>query len=198
MLSSAIPAYLTTSRGIHDAFTTTPTDIAAFASEANVLHPSNNNLTASQKELLLWHHRLSHASLHWVRLLLCPRRLLSTLDSEAALHQGPYLPVSNDFVPRDVSISHIKCAACLSSKAHVHGPATKPTLSPADRKAIYDRFNHGLRGHRMVLKTDDLSPGDCISADHFHSPVHGRLPNSYGRLLTRLCDLGLAGAQRST
>ena len=180
MLSSALTAYLTTSRGIHDAFTTTPSDLAAFASESDVLHPSNTNLTASQKELLLWHHRLSHATLRWVRLLLRPRRYLSTLDNEAALHEGPYLPVSNDFIPREASISHVKCAACLASKAHVHGPATRPKLSSPELKAIYDKFFRGLRGERMVLKAGDLSPGDYISADHFHSPVHGRLPNSYG------------------
>ena len=181
MLSSPLPAYLTTSRGIHDTFSITSADLTALASESDVLHRSNNNLTDSQKELLLWHQRLSHASIHWVRLLLRPRSFLSTMDNEAALHQGPYLPVSNDFVPREASISQIKCASCLAAKAHSHGPNSRPTLSPAERKEIYAKFSQGLRGVRMVLKRDDLSPGDCISADHFHSSVQGRLPDSYGR-----------------
>jgi hypothetical protein len=32
-----------------------------------ILHQNNANLSASQKELLLWHQRLSHASVNWVQ-----------------------------------------------------------------------------------------------------------------------------------
>ena len=35
-----------------------------------ILHQNNVNLSASQKELLLWHQRLSHASVNWVQTLM--------------------------------------------------------------------------------------------------------------------------------
>jgi hypothetical protein len=34
-----------------------------------ILHQDNTHLLASQKELLLWHQRLSHASVKWVQKL---------------------------------------------------------------------------------------------------------------------------------
>jgi len=33
----------------------------------------------------------------------------------------------------------------------------------------------------MTLKTEDLKPGDCISADHYFPPIQGRLPHSFGK-----------------
>ena len=39
----------------HDAFHTTDDDVFAFAAETNVPDGSNVNLSASEKELLLWH-----------------------------------------------------------------------------------------------------------------------------------------------
>jgi len=46
----------------HDAFHITDNDVFAFAAEKNVLDESNVNLSAAEKELLLWYQRLSHAS----------------------------------------------------------------------------------------------------------------------------------------
>jgi hypothetical protein len=36
----------------------------------NILGKDNTNLSASQKEVLLWHQRLSHASIQWVQILM--------------------------------------------------------------------------------------------------------------------------------
>ena len=49
----------------HDAFHITDDNVFAFAAEENVLDESNVNLSAAEKELLLWHHGLSHASILW-------------------------------------------------------------------------------------------------------------------------------------
>ena len=46
----------------HDAFHVNDDDIFAFAAEKSVLDERNVNISNSEKELLLCHHRLSHAS----------------------------------------------------------------------------------------------------------------------------------------
>jgi hypothetical protein len=60
----------------------------------------------------------------------------------------------------------MKCAACLFAKASTRSSAgMAPHLSPKTLK----------------LKTNHLAPGDCVSADHYFSPVPGRLPHTFGR-----------------
>jgi hypothetical protein len=39
----------------------------------NILSDNNTNLSASQKEVLLWHQRLSHASIQWIQMLMRKR-----------------------------------------------------------------------------------------------------------------------------
>ena len=55
-----------------DAFAYTSSDIRGVSSD-NLLHMKNSNLSASQKEVLLWHYRLSHASTSWIQLLMRDR-----------------------------------------------------------------------------------------------------------------------------
>ena len=50
----------------HNAFHITDNDVFVFAAETNVLDGKNANLSKSEKELLLWHNRLSHASIWWL------------------------------------------------------------------------------------------------------------------------------------
>ena len=45
-----------------------------FASQHRVLGADNTNLSASQKEAMLWHQRLSHASMSWIQLLMRDRK----------------------------------------------------------------------------------------------------------------------------
>ncbi len=42
----------------------------------SLLHQANTNLSASQKELLLWHQRVSYVSVKWVQKLTCNRKWL--------------------------------------------------------------------------------------------------------------------------
>ena len=59
----------------------------------NVLHQTNTNLSQSQKELLLWHQRLSHASVKWIQALMRDQKWLpsNVSKNEPALHSGPFI-----------------------------------------------------------------------------------------------------------
>ena len=40
---------------------------------------------------------------------------------------------------------------------------------------------HVLHSKKRVLKQDHLQPGDCMSADHYASPIIGWLPHTFGK-----------------
>jgi hypothetical protein len=130
-----------------------------------ILHQNNANLSASQKELLLWHQRLSHASVNWVQILMCKQKWLpGSADNKNALHSGPFIPMKS--CAQVCNTSTLKCAACLLAKASTKLPVNlAPRASPK---------NH-------ILKQDHLQPGNCISADHYFSPILGRLPHTFGK-----------------
>jgi hypothetical protein len=122
---------------------------------------SNQNLTPAQKELLVWHHKLSHASLSKIHSL-C-RRKRKPKDSEVIsdvvpYNDGPILPCNHN-VPSAVR-DNLLCASCAIAKASRRSPGVQVTRA-ADSE--------------MVLKQDHLQPGDCISCDHYLSPVPGRV-----------------------
>jgi hypothetical protein len=132
--------------------------------KTSLLNASNTNLSLPQKEVLLWHHHLSHASIPWVQSLMRHRKFLPcSNDDNHALHQGPFIRTNSRAPACD--ISGLKCAACLYAKASVRSPSNlPPRRSPRN----------------MTLKTNDLQPGSCVSADHYFSPIQGRLPHSFG------------------
>ncbi len=45
--------------------------VANITQTKSILSSANQNLSSSQKELLLWHQRLSHANLTWIQTLMC-------------------------------------------------------------------------------------------------------------------------------
>jgi hypothetical protein len=63
-------------------------------------------------------------------------------------------------------IMSLKCAACLCAKAAVRSPEN--TMA---RKSVKSK----------LLKTDHLQPGDCVSADHYISHIHGRVHGGFGK-----------------
>jgi hypothetical protein len=134
----------------------------------NVLHQSNTNLSQSQKELLLWHQRLSHASVKWIQALMRDRKWLPTNvnKNEPALHTGPFIRTKAGSRAHCCDSSTLHCAACLYAKASTRTPSNLAPL-PSTKNNI--------------LKRDHLLPGDCVSADHYFSPIIGRLPHTYGR-----------------
>lgn len=154
------------------AFDFTTNDARAFPL---LLSDSNVNLNASQKELLLWHQKLSHDSISWIQLLMRDRKWLrDRSDSEISLHSGPFLPCRSKCQTCD--IDGLKCISCICAKAH-----RRPVQTRRDPDNLL-RFSHQLDGRvAPILKRDHIAPGDCISTDHYLSPINGRLYTSFGR-----------------
>lgn len=143
-------------------FSSTGTEVWA----DNVLAEKNKNLTPAQKELLRWHQRLSHAGLSTIHNL-CRQKRSGRVDSTSdlvAIRDGAQLPCT--FNVPSATCDGLLCAACETAKASRRAPSMRPTCKPASRK--------------MLLKQNDLQPGDCISCDHFLSPVKGRTISSSG------------------
>jgi hypothetical protein len=129
-----------------------------------LLNDNNTNLFQPQKEVLLWHQQLSHASIPWIQSLMRNKTFLPCSNNVgSALHQGPLIR-TNSRAPT-CNISGLKCAACLYAKASVWTPSNlPPRQSPKN----------------MKLKVEKLMPGSCISADHYFPPIQGQLPQSFG------------------
>jgi hypothetical protein len=83
---------------------------------------------------------------------------------DAALHSGPFI-VTKSYAPT-CDISNMKCVACLFAKASTQSP---PNMAP-----------HPLPKPHM-LKSNHLTPGDSVSADHYFLPVPGRLLHTFGK-----------------
>ena len=148
-----------------DAFGYTTQDYKGIVGLKSVLHQTNSNLSSSQKEVLLWHQRLSHVLINWIQTLMHNRKWLPNSGNlDAALHLGPFIFTKSHAPTCDVL--NMKCVACLFAKASTRSSAgMAPCPSPKTLK----------------LKTNHLAPGDCVSADHYFSPVPGRLPHTFGR-----------------
>ena len=133
----------------------------------NILHQANTNLSLSQKELLLWHQHLSHASVKWIQAMMRDRKLLPINDgNDTALHLGPFIPTKTGSRAHSCNTSTLQCAACLYAKASTRSPTNlAPRSLPKNN----------------ILKQNHLQPGDCLSADHYFSPIPGRLPHTFGR-----------------
>jgi hypothetical protein len=143
----------------------------------SVLSNQNTNLTSAQKEVILWHIRLSHASVSWIQLLMCSRQWLQNHDpSLTSFHSGPFLPCSKQSPTCDTQA--LKCISCVCAKAH-HRSTKSASCRDPDRVSQLTAQLNGQRNR--ILKTGHTLPGQCISADHYLSPIEGRLYTSYGR-----------------
>ncbi len=112
------------------------------------------------KELLL-----ETSSVHsWIQSLMRNKNFLPCSNNGGdALHQGPLIR-TNSRAPT-CNVSGLKCAVCLYAKASAQTPSNLP-LRQSPKK--------------MMLKIDNLTPGSCVSADHYFSPIQGCLPHSFG------------------
>lgn len=122
----------------------------------SVLDETNQNLTAAQKELQLWHWRLGHIGYKHVQALMRDGlgkydrpTCLVTKNSNTAKCQPP------------------KCAACELARAKRRGADVATSTRKPERVD--------------VLKEGHLQPGDATSVDHYESSVRGRLSTSRGR-----------------
>jgi hypothetical protein len=75
----------------NEAFGYTVTDVQTIRGVKSLLTQDNTNLSSPQKELLLWHQRLSHASLDWIQMLMRDRKYLLATNANSSLHLGPFL-----------------------------------------------------------------------------------------------------------
>ena len=121
----------------------------------SVADETNQNLTASQKELLIWHWKLGHANFQWIQTL-CRH---STSDSKRCVLPTKFNKTSSCPAP--------KCVACMLGKQ----ARRTPTLS----------IGHQLPNKDLLLKTNHLRPGDCVSLDQYQSSIPGRLEHTYGK-----------------
>jgi hypothetical protein len=133
----------------------------------NILHQANTNLSSSQKELLLWHQRLSHASVKWIQAMMQVRNWLPSNDgNNTAIHLGPFILTKMGSRAHSCTTSTLQCAACLCAKASTRSPTNlAPRPLPKNN----------------ILKQNHLQPGDCLSANHYFSPIPGKLPHTFGQ-----------------
>ena len=97
----------------NEAFGYTVTDMQTIHGVKSLLTQDNTNLSSPQKELLLWHQWLSHASLDWIQMLMRDRKYLSAINAASSLHAGPFLRTKSRAPVCDVS--KLKCLACCKS-----------------------------------------------------------------------------------
>ena len=136
-------------------FCNNPRGIAFMRGYASLLHKSNINLTAPQKELLLIHHKWGHAYLRWCQSLMCKKS-----DGSEPLFHPKYPAIAN------LDTTHLQCDTCVTAKA------TKVGHMEAERAAQFQK---------MMIRKGDLKPGDMVSLDQYHSSTPGRLPDSAGK-----------------
>lgn len=136
----------------------------------NLLHEKNANLTLAQKELLLWHFKLSHANLPAIRNLCRQKRTPRVTDETDLLPllQTTTLPCTYK-IPSD-TCEHLLCSACATAKAH----RKRPGIHPSKSSPTY-----------ALLSPDNIAPGDYISCDHYGSPIKGRVVSASGHSSTR-------------
>ena len=125
----------------------------------SLLDQSNINLTANQKELMLWHWRLMHAGQDWVQ------TLMATPKSEVG--DKPPAPIIPTKTNKASSCVHPVCPACQLAKQHRRTPGHVQHIQDPDRE--------------MAIRRENLRPGECTSLDQYVSAFPGRLPNTFGK-----------------
>jgi hypothetical protein len=128
-------------------------DVDGLRSFLSVAEQTNQNLTASQKELLLWHWKLSHAGFQWVQKL-----AVQSMNRPLIL------------VPKNSTVSSCPaplCTACQLAKQNRRTPGTEQRGTVPDTD--------------MLLRRGHLEPGDMVSIDQYISGIPGRLPNTKGK-----------------
>jgi len=118
----------------------------------------NQNITASQKELLTWHWRLGHANFKWIqRLAAKPRKPPEGLE----------LPILKMKTPSVSSCPAPLCTACQMAKQSQWSPGVT--------------FGTSIPKKEMSLSRGKLEPGDMVSIDQYVSALPSRLPYTKGK-----------------
>ena len=121
----------------------------------SVADQSNQNLSAEQRELLLWHQRLAHSNFQWNQELMRVHRNGPDIQ--------PVIKTQRQRTP-NCHTTNLKCTACILAKQR--------------------RIHGHTRSHRTdaaTIRANDLRPGDKVSVDQYESAVKGRLTNTKGK-----------------
>jgi hypothetical protein len=129
-----------------------------FANVFSVLDETNQNISAAQKELQLWHWRLCHAGLDWIQGMMQERK-----NAFGEPHSPPILSTSIKTTRR---CEKPKCCACSLSKQHRRGSSSQTVH---------------LNPRRYEIKDHDLLPGQCISTNQYYSALPGRRHTTFGK-----------------
>ena len=136
----------------------------------SVLEETNQNITAAQKDLLLWHFRLGHMGFQRLQQLM-RSRTVEALDHhiiKSEKKSSKSITVDPCIVPKNPSTRTCKpplCAACQIARAK-----RRPT--DVSTTTIHQE---------ALLKVKDLEPGARVSVDQYESAVRGRLATSRGK-----------------
>eukprot|EP00956_Cyclotella_meneghiniana_P041393 scaffold225306_cov23-Cyclotella_meneghiniana.AAC.1 len=89
----------------------------------------NQNLTAAQKEVLLWHFKLSHAGMSSIHNLCRQNRTakVDTVDELVQYRTSKFLPCKHKI--QNTTCDGLICASCAASKSKRRSPANRPTTS---------------------------------------------------------------------
>jgi hypothetical protein len=136
------------------AFGFTTNNVREINAIKSILLQFNSNLSHFQKDLLLWHQQLFHALISWIQLIMRERTFLPCIGNESALYSGPLIRTKS--CASNYDTSKLKCVACLYAKALIRSPSNQPPCHSVMYK---------------TLTTDHLKPGNCISANHYFSPI---------------------------
>ena len=162
----------------HDAFSR---QMHSYSASTNVLDSDNVNLSAAEKELLLWHNHLSHASVSWLQPLMRTKKWLKDHTSPACLHQGPFLHCRQERTT-SCSTTGVRCAGCLAAKASTRSAGARHESHDTPTQSQLEKLTRRVNGERAKkLKQGDLERGNCVLCDHYMSAVEGRLEHSFGR-----------------
>ena len=126
------------------------------ALNASLMMETNQNLTASQKELLRWHWKLGHIDLRRVQ------RLLKT----GALGSSPLIKAAANV---DLTKFPMLCGSCQ------FGKAKRKSHRPKREKR-----GSSINALEKILSKEVLIPGQKVSMDHFIVSTPGRLFSSRG------------------
>ena len=113
---------------------------------------ANQNLTRAQKDLLHWHWRLGHAS---------QKRVQGLMRKNVHTAEQIIVPT----VKKAASCFRPLCTACRLARAHCNLTHLLPRHPAPD----------------MLIRANDLLPGDCASVDQYVCHTRGRLPNTKGK-----------------
>jgi hypothetical protein len=135
--------------------TQTLRNLGGLSALLNVANETTQNLTAVQKELLLWHHKLAHANMQHVQTLLCE-----------PITKG----YSQMIKPKEQKAFHCcqrLCAACQLTKQSCQGSGSHSAVPSPD--------------HLNVLRQGNLLPGSDVSTNQYMLALHGRLLHTKGK-----------------